>query len=317
MRTARAYLRALGERRLDAKVSYLDLTEEDVVAYLGELREKGLKGTKGLAEDTLKNVAAHVKAISRWLNQGETPRALRRLRIGRKRPRIRAKDDLLTDGELDLLLKAMSPDKRAAFLLLRWSGARPGEILSLRGRDVRLHRENGREYAELAFRETKTDEPRTVPVVEPVALRELKDYLDVARPGPEDYLFPSPQARREGEPLTYEALWRYLRRKAEAVGIRKAVFPYMMRHKRATELYKAPPGVRDKLMGWKSGLMWRNYEHLDTEPVLSYLMETEGPSSAAMSEEEALEVLGQLLVRATEEPSFAEKLRGMLGGEGD
>lgn len=218
-------------------------------------------------------MASHVKATLRWLNDGETPRSLRGLTIGRSKPRVKSKTELLTDRELERLLKALGPQKRAIVRLLRATGARPSEVLGLRREDVDLRQHDGNgEYAELAFRDTKNGETRSVPIVDAVAVQELKDFLEI---GPKTgLLFPSPV--RKGEPLQYQTLWRAMRRAGRKAGLAKRIYPYLLRHTRATELHASPQGVRDRLLGWRSPLQWRNYEHLATDDLRDFLFEREG-----------------------------------------
>ncbi len=264
-KTLAAYLTRLGERFKPA--SFLDLGQEDFSTWFAELRDKGL------GEASIRTMASHVKATLRWLNDGETPRSLRGLAIGHSKPRVKSKTELLTDRELERLLKALGPTKRAIVRLLRATGARPSEVLGLRREDVALLRHDGNgEYAELTFRDTKNSETRNVPIVDGEAVEELKDFLEI---GPKaGLLFPSPV--RKGEPLKYQTLWRSMRRAAAKVGLTKRVYPYLLRHGRATELYDAPSGLRDKLLGWRSPLQWRNYEHLVTDDQRDYLFEREG-----------------------------------------
>lgn len=308
--TLRCYLRGLG--RATNPASFQDLTEDDLVGWFAGLRKKGLKGGKGLSESSLAAVAGHVRMILRWLNDGESPPSVRNLTIGRRQvPRVRSKDELLTDTEADRMAKAMGPRDRTIFLLLRRTGARPSEVLGLRAQDIQW--ENGRSVAELVFRETKTDVPRTVPVVNPTALQALKDHLEVSQPEEKDLLFPSPRKDRAGEPLTYRGFWRAMRRAARKVGLEKRAYPYLLRHGRATELMDAPRPVATRLMGWRGGgVMWANYTHLATDDLRDYLMKTEGPPSSAMSEDEAKEILGRLLVRVSEDPALARELRKVL-----
>ncbi len=258
---AKAYLTRLGERFNPGSFSML--SKAQLVKWVGELREKDL------AEATLKTISGRVLAFFRWLNDGETPPTMRGLSVGRNGPRIQTKGDLLSEGEFSKLVKASRPRDQVVYLLLRWTGARPSEVLGLRGKDVTLTPQGD---FELAFRETKSGGTRAVPLVNPEAVGALKDYLEIAPPGRDDALFPG----RKGKPFQAASLWRAMHRTADRVGITRRVFPYMLRHQRGTELYHAPQGVRDRLMGWKSGVMWKNYEHLETDDLTAYLREEEG-----------------------------------------
>ena len=311
--TLRCYIRALG--RATEPTSFLELTEDNLMGWFATLRKKGLKG-KGLSESSLAAVAAHVRMVLRWLNDGENPPSIRNLTIGRRQvPRVRSKDELLTDAEADRLAKAMSPRDRTILLLLRRTGARPSEILGLRGQDVHWDQEDGRTLAELVFPQTdpgrrKTGMPRTVPVVDPIALGALRDHLEVEGPGPEDFLFPSPRKDRTGEPLSYRGFWRAMRRAAGKVGLSKRVYPYLLRHGRATELMDAPRPVATRLMGWRGGgVMWANYTHLATDDLRDYVLQTEGPATEDLTPEETMERALSTILELSKDPS---QLRAFL-----
>lgn len=250
--------------------SFLSLSRAQLMDWFGELREKGKRG-KPLSEATLKTASGHIRAFFRWLNEGESPPSLKGLSVGRIGPRIKAKSDFLTDTEFNRLVNASRPRDRVVYLIIRWTAARPSEVLNLRGRDVTPTPQG--DYL-LVFRQTKNGESREIPLIKREVVSALKDYLEIAQPGKDEALFPSPL--KEGEPLQAASLWRAMTRVADSVGITRRIYPYMLRHKRATEAYRWPQGLRDKLLGWKSGVMWKNYEHLDTDDLADYLREEEG-----------------------------------------
>ncbi len=110
------------------------------------------------------------------------------------------------------------------------------------------------------------------------------------------------------ESLRSEALWHYLGRASKQAGIKKRVYPYLFRHTAATRRYNAPAGVRDRMMGWKSD-MARNYEHLATEDVRDYLLETEGPATTDMTPEETMERAMSAVLELSKDP---DRLRAFL-----
>ncbi len=98
---AKTYLTQLGER-FDPE-SFNDLDKAQLMGWIGELRERKL------SEATLKTVCGHLRTFYRWLNDGETPRFLRGITIGRNRSRIQTKEDLLKEEEFKSLVKASRP----------------------------------------------------------------------------------------------------------------------------------------------------------------------------------------------------------------
>ncbi|MEE9237785.1 MAG: tyrosine-type recombinase/integrase, partial [Thermoplasmata archaeon] len=172
------YLRALAEA--SGVASFRDLKRGDLEAWFAQLRERGFTGRCGLSPASLRTVASYTKAFLRWLNEGETPACIRGLVIGKMRARVRSKNELLTPDEIERLIRASNPQKAAILRLLWTTGARPSEVLTLRHEDVAWRTHNGMEYVELAFCDTKTGEPRTVPLAERRALHALRDYLEIA-----------------------------------------------------------------------------------------------------------------------------------------
>lgn len=268
IRNAKGYLTALG-RSLGPE-SFLDLTEEQMIDWLLDVRDHGISGRGPLADASMNSIKGVIKACFRLLNDGKTPKSLRSITVGKNRSRVRAKEDLPTDKEVTKLAKALSVKNRAACLMIRYTGARPSEVLSLKREDI------SPEF-ELTFRETKTGEPRTVPLVNTEAVSALKDWLAQA---PEtEFLFPSHQ----GGPVGYQSLGKAMKRAAKRIRV-KVILPYTLRHARATELMSAPSGLRNRLMGWKSDSMARNYEKLDTGDLRVFLEEREGADQTPVEE---------------------------------
>lgn len=299
VRSASRYLERLGER---FDKSYLELTARDLETWFAELRKSGI------ADTSLGSIFAHVRACMRFLNGGITPAVLsgfkaRTKRQWKKRPRVASKSELLTDEDMDKLAEYLTFRWRTALWLLRYSGARPSEVLRLREQDVRFDRADGVEYVELHFPDTKTNVPRTSVVAKKEAVKMLRDYLRVeGTHGREHWLFYSEQ--RDG-PVRHMTLWKALQRAKKKAGIQKSVYAYLARHTRATEVHDLPPAIRDKAMGWESGLMWKNYTHLVTEDVRDALLELEG--SAVPELPEGVDIEDIIDERIAEERKKLEK----------
>lgn len=258
---SRRYLTELGEAYNLA--SYLDLTQEQLVEWFTRLSDR-------LKPISLKAIRSIITTCFRYLNGNETPDSLKGLPRGRVRHayRVKAKTDLLTQKDLRRIWQISSPDKEIIFRLLYYSGARPNEVLHLTRKDLDFRQLDGVQVLELSFRETKTGNPRTVPIIDGETITKVREFLDVA---PESgYLFPS--TPKPGQPLSHRGLWRYLKRKGKQLGIDKNLYPYLFRHTRATELHDAPPAIRDRIMGWESPMQWKAYTHLVTDDATKYLL---------------------------------------------
>ncbi len=263
IRNATNYLTTLG--RDLGPASFLDLTGEQLVDWFLKVRDQGISGRGPVADATLSSVKGVVKACLRMLNDGETPKSFRDITVRGNRSRVRAKEDLPTDAEVSQLAKALSVKYRAVCLMIRYSGGRPSEVLSLKKGDAARI---GSGF-NLTFRETKTGDPRTVPLEGREANSALEDWIAQAPEG--TFLFPS----YKGGPLSYQSISKAMRRAAKRLRV-KNIMPYTLRHARATELMNAPSGTRNRLMGWKSDAMARNYVHLDTGDLREFVEDREG-----------------------------------------
>ncbi len=282
IRSATRYLKRLGER-FDPQ-SFLDLTAKDIETWFDELRQDGL------ADISLGSIFSHVRACMRRLNDGVTPKSLSIFKVQvkkqwKKTPRVKSKSELLTDEEIELLSTYLTFRWKTALYALRYSGARPTEVLRLKESDVSIERHNGMEYMELAFPKTKTRVARTVPVARKEAIDLMRDYIKSERPqdhplNKQGYLFFSEKRKSHVRHMT---LWKALQRAKNKAGIKKRVYSYLARHTRATEVHDLPPAIRDKAMGWESGLMWKNYTHLVTDDVRDALLAKEGTEAESMT----------------------------------
>ena len=265
----------------------LELTVDEINGWLVSLN----LGSKA----SLRTVKAYVKHVLKFLNGGE-PSAVSRA-IGPVKnsqiSRVKAASDLLTREEIERLVEIglRDRDHRAIVALLYGLGARPSEVLGMGIGDVELLKKGGKPYIQASVRDSKAGTPRTAISADPFVIRHLRAWLEV-HPGGQ-LLFPSPAVR--DRPRSESALWENLKRAATRAQIEKNVYPYLLRHVRASELFDAPPGVRDKQMGWVPGSsMWGNYEKLRPEVLVDEILKREGaaePEAERITVGSVLEVL--------------------------
>lgn len=163
-------------------------------------------------------------------------RDLRRPRLGRRLPHS------LSSGEIDRLL--MTADERplllrdAAMIELAYAcGLRVSEVISLKVNQVNL--EAG--YLTVVGKGRKE---RAVPIGT-YARQRVLSYLSNARPQIlrrrlSPYLF----VTRSGRPMTRQAFWQLLRRRARASGLERWIHPHMLRHAFATHLVEGGADLR-------------------------------------------------------------------------
>jgi integrase len=173
----------------------------------------------------------------------------------RRQTEPRGRVRYLSDEERVALLKACDESEWADLgLLVRLAlstGARLGELIGLSWADVDLK-------AGLAHvRQTKNDEPRTLPLIEPVRKRlEAK-----ARPIKGGLLFPA--LRKEGRPFQFRPFWESAVTAAKLENFRF----HDLRHSCASYLAMngATPLEIGDVLGHKTLVMVKRYSHLSTE----------------------------------------------------
>ena len=167
--------------------------------------------------------------------------------------------EVLSEDEVRLLIAhAGGVRDRALVATLYESGARVGELLSLKVGDVVF---DG--YGAVVRLSGKTGMRR----VRLVAYSKLlADWLNAhPEPEPDAPLWVKP----DGKPLGYQLVRRVLKRAARRAGIRKRVYPHLLRHSRATHLanYLTEAQMKE-FFGWtQSSRMAGVYVHLSGRDV--------------------------------------------------
>jgi site-specific recombinase XerD len=147
---------------------------------------------------------------------------------------------LLERSDLEAIFKAIPNIKyRAAIILLYASGLRIGECCALKvnniesGNRMMVRIEGGKgkkdRYTVLSFK----------------ALEVLREYYKAYRP--KEYLFPG----TDGQPVSKSTITRALKMAAMSAGIKKPVYPHLLRHCFATHLLEkgVPLSEIQRLMG--------------------------------------------------------------------
>jgi integrase/recombinase XerD len=230
---------------------------ETLGAYLGTLARRGCQAaTRGRALVTLRmffRFAAQEGLLPADPGQHLTgPKQWRHL------------PEFLSVAEVEALLAAETGEKplavrnRALLELLYAAGARASEICDLLVAWVYLDEERLRLRG-------KRGKERFVPLGAP-AVAALTAYLNTARPWltrgtDEAHLFVS----RAGRPLGRETVWRIVNRAAAKAGIRKRIYPHLLRHSFATHLLEGGANLRvvQELLGHTDIATTEIYTHVE------------------------------------------------------
>ena len=157
------------------------------------------------------------------------------------------------------------------------TGLRLGELLALRPDDVRV--EGGKHMLKIPGRERagggrgawvggKGDKERLVPI-SPSLARRLRRFADRSRPeATSDRLFLTLRRGRASgqlDGLTESAVEQMIRNLAETAGIKKRVYPHLLRHSFATEYLRrgGNPILLQQILGHGSlTMITQTYQHL-------------------------------------------------------
>lgn len=195
------------------------------------------------------NVAiAATRQLFAALGRPEVTRDIRYVRCQHRAPEI------LSGTEVDRLLRAAPSIKhRAVFTLLYGAGLRIAELLALTPADIDSRR------MVLHVRNTKARRDRILPL-SPRALQTLRDYWKQCRPQ-SPWLFPGKNRHHQ---MTRTAVSIAIRRAARNAGIRKRVYPHLLRHTFATHLLELGTDLRTVqiLLGHRSLSSTAHYTHL-------------------------------------------------------
>jgi integrase/recombinase XerD len=233
---------------------------DDLVAHLEALRRNGLS-PRSLARGLAAMRGLYKFGRSANLLRDNPAALLETPRLPRRLPRALSKRDAtaLVESPGDASLLAWRD--RAMLELLYGSGLRASELVGLRPADVDLQ-------AQILVCRGKRDRQRLVPIGD-AARRTLATYLERARPrlvrgADPGVLFVNTRGRR----LDRQALWRIVRSRARAAGLRGG-FPHALRHSFASHLLEGGADLRSvqALLGHADIGTTEIYTHLPTDAV--------------------------------------------------
>ncbi len=214
----------------------MDVTTDDMLAFLSHLREEGLKARS--ANRALAALRGFYRFLLREGVREENP--LVDIHHGKVWMHL---PDTVSRQEMENLLRQPGLDRpeavrdTAMLEMLYASGLRVSELASLTLGSINW---------QVGYLVTfgKGGKERVVPVGR-VALSVLRRYVEEVRPGllkggDTDVLF----LNRQGRGLSRQGLWKMVRRYADRAGIRKQVHPHMFRHSFATHLLEGGADLR-------------------------------------------------------------------------
>lgn len=234
-----------------------DLSIEDLRKFLAVLNKSNKTAY------TMNGIKVHIKRFLKWYFKDWSSRfdELRDIKQN-SNPFNQKKineDTIISKDEFQILLKACNNVRDKALLMLFVeTGGRPIELRLLKWSDIKF--KEG--LSEVSLFSDKNKQSRKGFLHDSV--RYLKEWKDSTPNNKDrDLVFPSPQG--VNKPLSRGAITVWFKKIAKRAGITRNVFPYLMRHSLATELYKKLPSpLASKAMGHNED-MAKVYAHLTND----------------------------------------------------
>lgn len=238
------------------KKPFEDISKEDIVGFLNDLE-------KSKYSDWSKHdFKVALKKFFKWLkNTEDYPEEVRWIKTSFKNGKTKLPEELLTEEEIEKMLKACYRSRDRAFIsLLYESGCRIGEVLSLRIKHLSFDK-----YGVQIMVDGKTGMRRIRLVMASPYLTSYLDQEHKNKDNPKAYLFQNDQENF----LSYQSISKILRRIGQRAGIKKALNPHIFRHSRATYLANYLTEAQMKqYFGWvQSSEMASIYVHMSGRDV--------------------------------------------------
>lgn len=259
-----------------------EVTRDDMVKLV-----RDIELSEEYSEWTKHDYKVTIKKFYKWLkgNGEEYPPEVKWIKTGKKINNNTLPDELITPDEIKKMANvATSLRDRAIILTLYESGARAGELLSMKIKHVVFDK-----YGALVMLQGKTG-MRRVRLVASVPA--LSAWLDVHpfKDDKEAWLWVGTSPTNRNERLSYAGLNKLLNELAKKAGVKKAVNPHNFRHSRATELAKHLTEAQlCQIMGWVQGSKQAStYVHLSQRDTDKAILGLYGLLEKEESEEEKL-----------------------------
>jgi len=243
------------------------IVKDDLISYFSYLyNDRKLRLT------SMESYKSIVKSFFKfYYGTNEYPEIVSWIKV--KHPNSTKKEeDMLTPVEIKLMIEAIdNPRDRCMLSLCYESGARHGELMSLKIKNLQL---NGH-YCKVCL--TGKTGTRVVTLVD--SLPYIEEWLNyhLFTSDPESYLFLS--KKHMGRKLCQHGFELVLKNVAKRVGIKKRIHPHLLRHSRAGHLAKDGWNERDLRIyfGWSANSNMPNtYLHYNEVHVHNKILQMNG-----------------------------------------
>ena len=230
------------------------VTKRDIEAIVARINR-----SRVISDWTKYDYRRSIKAFWIWLGMEEVVKDIKN-----PTPKLDLPKEILSEDEIKKMIDSCENVRdKAIIAVLYESGARIGEFLNLKIRDVTFD-----EYGAVIKVSGKTGD-RRIRIVSSIPY--LVRYLDIhpRKDDPDAPLWVKVWYPGKGEPVDYDTIAKQLKKIAKRAGIKKRVHPHLFRHSRATHLANyLTEAQMCEFFGWVQGSdMPRIYIHLSGRDV--------------------------------------------------
>jgi len=221
-------------RRLERYENVLSLLAEHIKTDLLSISEKELRehidwleNKSNFEQWTIYCHKVVIKTFYKYYNEGELPRMCKFINMNRNKLNKKLPSDIWTEEEINKLIDSTREPFWKAFISLGYeSGARIGELVNMKIKDVKFT-----DFGARIRLDGKTG-TREIPIIKSVPFLSVYLKLHPKRDNPEAWLW----TRTNGKRIGYQGIRFQLRELAKRCGIKKKIYPHLLRHSRATHL---------------------------------------------------------------------------------
>lgn len=249
--------------------TFLSPTKDDIKDLIRKLSERHT------SPRTVEDHKQAIRKFYKWhLSEDEYLQTAAWIKIKRNVNRLKKPEQMITPEEMEKLSdNLMNIRDKALFNLLYDSGARIGEILTMKIEDL------GFDQYGAKCRVTGKTGYRTIRIVGN-SVPYLKDWLRSHPKGssPDSWLFVSIGGDRYGEQLNYAQVSTTLKKACKRAGITKRIHPHLFRHSQATQLAGVlSDTVLKSHFGWTgSSRMAGVYTHINDKETDNAILRAHG-----------------------------------------
>ena len=251
-------------------------TKKDIQRVVAEIERENYSAW------TKKDFRSMLKRFYKWLNDDKGyPEQVRWIKSTISKKDVKLPEELLTEDDIRKMVEVCSNSRdKALIFALYESGARVGEIASLKIKDVKFD-----EYGSIMIVKGKTGMRRVRLIASDPYLRAwLNDHP--MKNDPEAPLW----IKTNNEPITYSTISKLIKKIAKKAGINKRVHAHLFRHSRATFLAQYLTEAQlSHYLGWVQGSKMASiYVHLSGRDMDRALLGIYGIKLEEKKEEEKL-----------------------------